>query len=90
LLESVNTTRANCPCATVLSRFVATMTRCRGSRSATTPPITKNSTAGTVPAADTRPTAVPEPPVSRIANAIATGAADVPSAETIAPAICTL
>lgn len=51
--------------------LAATITRCRGSRSATAPPMSRNTTSGKVRAAATRPTSPASPPASSTANAAA-------------------
>jgi hypothetical protein len=54
---------------------------CRSSRSAQTPPTSRNATSGTLRAASTKPSAEGEASTSRTANASATGSRPSPSCE---------
>ena len=83
----VRTSTAKTACETQLRALAATITRCRGSRSATAPPISRNSTSGRVRAAATRPTSPPSPPASRTANAAAISAPWLPRFVTTAAAV---
>ncbi|CAM5310750.1 hypothetical protein SRIMM317S_04198 [Streptomyces rimosus subsp. rimosus] len=80
----VSTSSAKRPCETQLSAFAATITRWRGSRSATAPPISRKTTSGTVRAVATRPTSVAEPPVPSTANAAAISEPALPRLATTA------
>ncbi len=70
-----------------LTVFAATITRCRGSRSATAPPMSRNSTSGNVREATTRPTSPPDPPESSTAKAEAIIAPAPPRLVTQAAAV---
>lgn len=65
----VRTSTANAACETQLRALAATITRWRGSRSASAPPMSRKRTSGSVRAAATRPTSPPDPPASRTAKA---------------------
>lgn len=67
--------------------LAATITRCRGTRSATAPPISRKRTSGSVRAAATRPTSPASPPDSSTANAAAISAPWLPRLVTIAAAV---
>lgn len=81
------TSQAKAACETQLRAFAATITRWRGSRSATAPPISRKSTSGAALAAATSPTSPPSPPASRTANAAAISAPWVPRPVMIAAAV---
>ncbi len=81
------TSAANAACETQFRALAATITRCRGSRSATAPPISRNSTSGRVRAAATRPTSPPSPPAPSTANAEAISAPWLPRLVTTAEAV---
>ena len=76
------TSAAAAPWVTVESTFATTITVDRGNRSETTPPISRNTTIGTVRAASTTPSALAESATSSTANANAIGAIPVPAVET--------
>jgi hypothetical protein len=69
----------------VRSTSAASITRCRGQRSATTPPRSRNTTRETNAAARTSPSADAEPVSSMTAKASATGTRLDPSAEVACP-----
>jgi hypothetical protein len=67
----VSTRSANAAWETQLRALAATITRCRGIRSATAPPMSRNTTSDSVRDAATSPTSPPSPPASSTANAAA-------------------
>ena len=71
---SVMTSVATIPCVAARTRPPTRRIRTRGSRSAITPPKSRNSTSGIELAASTAPRAVGESETSSTANASATGA----------------
>src|SRR5919201_5002625 len=81
----VRSNTAIAPCAAALIAFEPTITRCRGSRSAKTPPKRTSTSCGAQLAASTIPRSVVDPVRSRTAKASAIGATAVPSSETSCP-----
>ncbi|SCD92446.1 hypothetical protein GA0115246_108065 [Streptomyces sp. SolWspMP-sol7th] len=83
----VSTRTANSPCETQLRLFAATITWCRGSRSASAPPTSRKTTSGSVRAAATSPTSPLSPPAPSTANALAMSAPWLPRLLTTAAAV---
>ena len=77
---------ATAPCVAPLAMLETTITLFRGSRSAHTPPIRRNTTWGTARAARTRPRSDFDPVRSMTANASAIGAIAFPRKEIARPA----
>ncbi len=72
-------------CVAKRTTSVANMIVFRGNRSAITPPISKNTSRGTDPAASTIPIAAFEPVISSTAKAIAIQKIPSPTTETVWP-----
>lgn len=74
----VSTSTASSACDSALPRLAATITRCRGSRSASAPPTSRKSTVAASRAPVTQPISAAPPPRRRIAKAVAIGAPALP------------
>jgi hypothetical protein len=85
-----STRTAKAPWERKLRALAATITRWRGNRSATAPPMSRKSTSGRVRAAATRPTSPPSPPASRTAKAAAISEPPAPRLVTTAAAVSRL
>ena len=83
--ECVRSSTATAPWLPRRTRSAVSMTARRGSRSAKTPPTSRNATSGAVFAAITQPRSETEPVRSRTANASAIVTIWSPSSETICP-----
>jgi hypothetical protein len=84
--EPVSTTVATSAWVAAASELAATITSCRGNRSAITPPTSRNTTLASERAPTTRPRSRTEPVRSSTANASAIGATALPSVVTVRPA----
>ncbi|GAA1990154.1 hypothetical protein GCM10009738_82930 [Kitasatospora viridis] len=83
----VSTSTASRAWESALPRLAATITRCRGSRSASAPPISRKSTVAASRAPVARPIPVAPPPMRSTAKAVAMGAPALPRPLTTVAAV---